>query len=264
MLRLFWEVSRLALRRQFTYRTANYAGLATNLFFGFLRAALMTALYGAQGVVAGISLTQAITYTALTQSLIAVLSLFGWYELMQTVYSGEVGADLLKPMPYYIFWMAQDFGRALANLLVRGVPLILLYALVFHISLPAHAWQWGVLLLSLLLAWMVSFSWRFLTNLAAFWTPNAVGFGRFVYGISWLLCGFIMPLRFFPEWMQRVAALTPFPSMINTSIEVYWGVASPLEIAGLLAAQLGWFAALTAAGQIALRAGVRKLVIQGG
>ena len=52
----FWQITRLAILRQFSYKAATLAGLATNLFFGLLRATLMTALYGSQTEVAGYSL----------------------------------------------------------------------------------------------------------------------------------------------------------------------------------------------------------------
>ena len=100
---------------------ATLAGLVTNLFFGLLRVALFLALYGEQQEVAGLSTTGIITYTGLTQAMIAYLSLFSWYDLMDTVDSGEIAADLLKPMNLFTFWLAQDFGRArLLNFLHRG------------------------------------------------------------------------------------------------------------------------------------------------
>ncbi len=46
-MRLYWEVARLAYQRQVTYRTENLAGLFTNVFFGYLRAAVFVAVYRA-------------------------------------------------------------------------------------------------------------------------------------------------------------------------------------------------------------------------
>ena len=37
-MRYIWQLVKNSLRMQFTYRTALFAGLQTNLFFGFLRA----------------------------------------------------------------------------------------------------------------------------------------------------------------------------------------------------------------------------------
>ncbi len=263
-MRLFWEVARMSFQRQLSYRLANLAGLATNLFFGLLRASVLIALYGARTEVAGITLQGAITYTGLTQAVIAYLSFFGWYEVMNTVYNGSIAGDLLKPASYFSYWMSQDLGRAFANLLLRALTLMAGYALIFRISLPHAPAQWLALGLAIVFSWMVSFAWRFLVNLAAFWTPNAAGIGRFLFGISWIFSGFIMPLRFFPDWFYRLAQLTPFPAIINTVVEVYLGVLTGPALWLALAQQLAWFVILALAAQLVLRLGVRTLVVQGG
>lgn len=41
---IFWQVTRLSIQRQFSYRAATLAGLATNLFLGILRDTLIAAL----------------------------------------------------------------------------------------------------------------------------------------------------------------------------------------------------------------------------
>jgi len=263
-MRLFGELIKISFQRQMAYRAANLAGLATNLFFGLLRAAVLVALYGARTEVEGMSVTDAITYTGLTQARIAYLSRFGWYDLMQSVYSGAVAADLLKPLNYFRFWLARDMGRAAASLLMRGLTIMLVYALIFDITVPRGSVQWMALFWSMLLGLLVSFGWRFLINLASFWTPDARGVGRFAFGLMGVISGFFLPLRFFPEWFQTVCALTPFPSMVNTPIEVYLGLLDGGALLRMLLVQALWAVALAAAGQVILRLGVRKLVIQGG
>jgi ABC-2 type transport system permease protein len=263
-MRLFWELSKLSFQRHLTYRAATLAGLLTNLFFGFLRAAVLIALYEARPEVAGISIQGAITYTGLTQGIIAYISIFGWYDLMRSVYSGEVASDLLKPIEYFTFWLAQDIGRALINLLLRGLTIMLIYTLLFDITLPTSLGQWLAVGLALILGLLVSFAWRFLVNLSAFWTPNAVGVGRFAFGLSWVMSGFVMPLRFYPDWFITFCNFTPFPAMVNTVTEVYLGVLTGPALAWALIGQLCWFLILGLICQLVMRAGVRRLVIQGG
>lgn len=260
----YLALTHLAIQRQFTYRAAMLAGLVTNFFFGILRASVMVALYGARREVAGMTLQDAITYTGLAQASIAFLALFSWFDIINSVNNGQVGADLLKPMSYYGFWMAQDIGRAMVNLVFRGMSIFIFYALFFNITYPSSAGQWAALAVCLLLAWLVSFSWRFLVNLAAFWIPNAQGMGRLFFGLSWILSGFFMPLRFFPTWFVQLAYLTPFPHMVNTITEVYLGLVSGPALVNALLVQATWGVALIIAGQIVLQAGVRRLVIQGG
>jgi len=143
---------------------------------------------------------------------------------MLSISTGEVAADLLKPYSYFGSWMARDFGRAMTNFLLRGLTMMLAYTLHLSHHLPTSAGQWLALAAALLLGWAVSFSWRFLVNLAAFWSPEARGIGRFAFSLTLFLSGFLMPLRFFPDWFVALCNLTPFPSMVNTIIEVYLGV----------------------------------------
>jgi ABC-2 type transport system permease protein len=263
-MQLFFQIARLSFQRQLTYRTANFAGLITNLFFGLLRASVMVALYQGRGVIEGISLPGAVTYTGITQAAIGYLSLFSWWEVIKSVYTGDIATDLLKPMNFYLYWLAQDTGRSLAQFLLRSVPLVAAYALVYPIEFPRLPWQWLALAAALALSSLVSFAWRFLVNLASFWTPDARGIGRFAFNGMLIFSGFVFPLRFFPEWFQRLSHLTPFPSLINTIIEVYLGVLTGPELAWALASQLAWFLALSGLSLLVLRAGVRRLVIQGG
>lgn len=225
---------------------------------------MLIALYAQRQEVAGISLQAAVTYTGVTQAAIAYLSFFSWYDLIRSVYSGQVGADLLKPVDYFTFWMARDLGSAAVNFLLRGLPLMAAYALFFDIVTPHGPAQWLALTGALCLAWLVSFTWRFLVNLSAFWVPNAIGIGRLVFTLAWFTSGFLMPLRFFPDWFVRLCYLTPFPHTVNTVVEIYLGLRTGAPAVLALLAQIAWAVGLALAGQLILRAGVRRLVILGG
>lgn len=260
----FFNIVKLSFKQQLAYRMALWAGLATNLFFGLLRAALLIALYGNQVEVNGLSLTGAVTYVGLTQAMIAYLTMFGSFDMMNTIYTGAIGADLLKPVSYFLYWMGRDYGKSLVNLLGRGILFMLAYSLFYPILLPVEVSQWVFLVISLALSWLISFSWRFLVSLAAFWSPDARGIMRIAYGMSQFLSGFILPLRLLPDWFTSLVSYTPFPSMVNTSVEIYLGILDRASLSNALVIQLVWFFALALIGHWVLRAGIRKLVIQGG
>jgi ABC-2 type transport system permease protein len=262
--RLFWEITKLSIRRHLSYRAATVAGLVTNIFFGLLRASVLSALYGSREVVEGLSIQDVITYTGLTQAVIIYLSIFGSYDLMRAVYQGEIAADLLKPVSLFTFWLAQDLGRAVVGFFLRGLTIMVIYALVFDITYPTSLLQWLTLFVSLILSWLISFAYRFLVNLSAFWSPDARGIGRFAFIIVMFFSGFLMPLRFFPDWVQSLAYLTPFPHMLNTVVEVYLGVLTSTELVNALLAQIAWAVALIIVCQIVLRLGTKRLVILGG
>jgi ABC-2 type transport system permease protein len=263
-MRTFLHILKLAILQQTTYRTALLAGLTTNFFFGLFRAAVIVALYGQQREVNGLSLAGSLTYVAAGQALIAFLFVFGTFDLMQTVYTGNIAADLLRPVHLEWLWLARDLGQSLVNLVVRGLLLVLIFGLFYPVALPADGLTWLWSCLSLALAWLLSFAWRFLVNLAAFWTPDARGIGRGAFMFSQLLSGFLVPLRLYPDWFSQICAWTPFPSMMNTSLEVYLGITQGEALWHALGIQLAWLALLALACRVVLRAGLGRLVVQGG
>jgi len=264
IMELYWELSKRSFQRHLTYRSATLAGLVTNFFFGILRATVFIALYDLQQSVQGISLQGAITFAALGQAMIGYLNMFIWQELSDSVYTGDIGSDLLKPLNFFIFWMAQDFGRAIVQFLLRGIILILGFELVYDLYWPESPINILAIFTSIFLSWMISFSWRFLANLTAFWTSDARGILRIIFAMPLFFSGFLMPLRFFPDWLEKICYLTPFPHMFNSVIEIYLGVIQGFDILKTLGFQLLWILILILISQLVLKAGLKNLSILGG
>ncbi|MBK6768121.1 MAG: hypothetical protein IPG72_03645 [Ardenticatenales bacterium] len=177
-------IARQSFRRHLTYRTVALAGLATNFFFGMLRVAVITALYDGRSEAAGITLPAAITFTAISQAVIGPLAAFGWFDVMRSVHTGEIAGDLLRPMGYIAYWLANDFGRAATQFILRGVPMLIGYVALFPLIAPAgtrFVWPHGTAMWAasgacFVLAWLISFGWRFVANLSAFWShPRTEG-----------------------------------------------------------------------------------------
>jgi ABC-2 type transport system permease protein len=260
----FLHLVRLAIQQQFTYRTALVSGLVTNFVFGLFRAALILALYDGQAEVNGMSVQEALTYTAVAQALIAYLFIFGTYDLMNTVITGAIASDLLRPIPLFVLWMGRDYGRALVNLLIRGGILLILFSFFYPVSLPTTLGGWVSTIIALTLGWLVSYAWRFLVNLTSFWTPDARGVARGAYTFSQLMCGFILPLRLFPDWFSQLCYLTPFPAMFSIPVEIYLGLLQGADLARALLVQSVWFILLALICHLVQRAGLRRLIVQGG
>jgi ABC-2 type transport system permease protein len=260
----FFATIRTSFRRQLTYRAANLSGLATNLMFAFFRAAVLIALFNEKTVVNGLTIQGAITFTGITQALIGFLSFFSWFDVMHSINEGQVGADLLKPMNYFTYWLGVDLGRAMGSFIIRSLPLFLIFMLFYHVALPNTTLQWAAFLLSVVLSELISFGWRFLVNLAAFWSPNAIGIGRFAFGLSWIFSGFYMPLNLFPDWLANFARLTPFGASVYLPIEIFINNAQGTALLEAVLIQVFWVLFFIVIDQLVLSRGIRKLVIQGG
>lgn len=263
-MRLYWELARCGFRRTAIYRTAALSGAVTNTFFGFLRAYTFIALYQTRGEVGGYTLADAVAFTFITQGMAALVGLWAWWPIAETVQTGEVAADLSRPYDYQLAWLAQDYGRALFQLVARSTPPFVVGMIVFGVSLPTDPLIWLATVPSLILAVAVSFGWRFCLNLTAFWWIDHRGIAGISLLVAVLFSGFMLPLAMWPDGIREVVYLLPFSAMVAIPIDVFLG---KLQGAGLLAAlalQAFWAIAMLAIGRLMLAAALHKLVVQGG
>lgn len=263
-LRADFEIARRGYARYAAYRAATIAGLFTNTVFGFLRSFILLGLYEHRAVIGGYDATATLTYTWLTQALIAPVVLWGWRDLAFRIRSGDIATDLIRPIEPLRAGLAFDLGRALYHLIFRGIPPLLLGAVVFRLTSPGEPLVWLAFLVSVVLAVVVSFGFRFLYNLASFWLLDDRGVAVLAMLAVSFFSGFMVPIAFFPDWLAAIARATPFPSMLQLPIDIFVGAVTGPEILGTLALQLAWAVALLAAAQAVFTLGVRRLVVQGG
>lgn len=261
--RLWWELARRGFRRHATYRWATAAGVFTNTFFGYLRAYILLAVHRERPRIGAFDPRQAVTFAFLTQALIVITSLWGWTELADRIRSGDVATDLYRPVDLQAYYLATDLGRAAFHTVFRGLPPVLLGAVVFRLALPGPGLA-GPIALSVLLAAVVGFGIAFLLNLVTFWLLDAQGAINATTAVAILCSGLAVPLVYFPSPLAGIVRALPWASMIELPAEVMLGQHHGAGLAGVLLTQAGWAAALLVAGHLLLRAATRKVIVQGG
>jgi ABC-2 type transport system permease protein len=261
--RLDWEIAKRGWRRYAAYPWATAAGVFTNTIFGFLQAYILLAVYRHRTDVGGFDSSDAVTYVWLTQSMIMTVYVFSWWELAWRIRDGSIATDLLRPLDPQRYWLSYDLGRAPYHFLFRGLPPFALGALVFQLHWPSPL-DAAAFLVSLTLAVVVSFGFRFIYNAVAFWLLDFRGVVTLSTTIVVFFSGMAIPLRFMPHPLRDVCYALPFGSVIQTPVDVWLGKRDGASLVGVLALQLFWALALLGIGQLVLRGATRKLVVQGG
>jgi ABC-2 type transport system permease protein len=263
-LRLWWEIARRGYGRYAAYPGATFAGIWTNTIFGLLQAFILLALYDHRTNVGGWDKTDTLTYVWLAQAMIATVYIFGWFDVAMRIRSGDVATDLTRPLDPLRYWLAFDLGRAFYHFVFRGVPPFVFGLVVFDLQLPEDVATWLAFAVSLTLAVVLSFAYRFLYNLAAFWLLDYRGIGVVAIVTSLLFSGMVMPLPFFPDWLEAIARVLPFAGFVQVPVDVFLGQSSGAELAGALLYQVAWAAVLIGLAWAVLTAAVRRVVVQGG
>jgi ABC-2 type transport system permease protein len=214
--------------------------------------------------IAGYDAQSAVSYMWITQSLIMVVALWGWWDVEETIRTGDVVSDLAKPFTYLGFWLARDAGRAAYFVVFRAAPILVAGQLLFGLRWPSSLVAWLTFLVSLLLAIVVSFAGRFLLNISAFWTMDARGLGSIAGAATMFLGGFVVPIRYFPDSLQSLALALPFAAITQTPADAFVERVSGVDALGPLAFQFIWAVALLVGAQAAILIATRRVVIQGG
>jgi viologen exporter family transport system permease protein len=251
-------------RRFATYRQATVAGAFANIVFGFLRCYVLLSVAGA-GRAAGYDGAQLATFVWAGQGLLAVVNFWGATDLAERVRSGDVVADLLRPVDLMVAYFATDLGRAGYAMLTRFVAPVVAGMLAFDLYLPAHPITYVLFALSVGLAVVVCSTCRYLVELTAFWLLDVRG----VY-LVWLFAsgaggGLFFPLPFLPDWLVIVLWLTtPLPSLLQAPLDVLVERGGTGHSLALVAGQAVWMLVMIGVARAVQRRALRRLVIQGG
>jgi ABC-2 type transport system permease protein len=265
-MRSFGALIGAGFRRYSTYRQATIAGIFTNTVFGFLNCSVLLAVVHARGgPVAGYSASQLVTLVWINQGLLATVG--GWSDvgLADRIRSGDVVADLLRPIHPVLNYLGGDLGRAGFQALTRSTVPMVVGALAFTMYAPQRLVTYPLFAVSVLLGVLVSFACRYLVQASAFWLLDVRGPTIAFVVLSSLLGGQYVPIRFLPDWLVWTIWLgTPFPSLQQAPVDILVErVSLPLQF-GLLAVQGFWVVVGFFACARLQRAAERRLVVQGG
>ena len=256
---------RAGFRRQANYRLAMLAGLFTNVVFGFIRAAILfAAVDSAGGSLGGYTTGSISSYVWLSQGLLGCIELSGRAEIGDRVRTGDVAIDFTRPLDLQTWHLAEDMGRAAYTLIPRGVPSVLIGALTLGLVLPHTALPYLLGTVSIVAGVAISFYCRYAVNILGFWLMDTRGARTLYMVTSGFLAGLYVPVGLFPGWLHTVAYCTPFPSVLQTPIDVLSGKVAGVDAALIVVAQLGWLVMVCLLGRRLTSAGRRKLVLNGG
>ncbi len=261
---IYFEFAKKSFQQQLQYRIANYSGFAVNTFFFIVRAFVFMALFEHSGIVADYSLSEAITFTGITQAILMVIGIFGTLEIANAVKSGEVATDLMKPINYQYFALFRQFGRSVYFFLFRGIPIFTVMVIFFPWVPPHSLMALIIFFISLMFAAMITFSINFMVGMSAFWLMDVRGISGIVTGMGMLLSGFLIPISFFPSNFGHICEWLPFVGQSYIPVAIYLGKYSGMMLLNMLIRQVGWVLVLILTGKILLRFAMRKLTIQGG
>ncbi len=250
------------------YRAAALAGMSTQLVWGAMEVLLYRAFWLEAPERFPMGMQALAAYIWLQQAFLAFFALWNWeYEILESVKTGSVAYELLRPVNVYSMWLARTAANRLARGLLRLLPVLAVgclipapYGLRLRVPLPVF----GLFLLSSVLMLVVVCAYSLLVYALTFYLTDPGGIMFLSIAAADLLGGAIVPLPFLPSWLRGIAQLTPFASMQNVPLRIFSGDIPLGQIPAAMGLQVLWIAVLGAAGYLLTKRGLGRAVILGG
>lgn len=259
-------------RAMLQYRAAAFAGMVTQVFWGFIRIMILEAFYSSSQAAQPMSFSQVVAYVWLGQ---AFLGLFPWNvdrEIQSMIKTGGVSYELLRPLDLYWIWYFRAIAWRSAATLLRCIPLLIFAGILLPLigagdialRLPpdlSSAFFW---LISMAFVLLLSAAITTFGHITMMWTISGEGIGVLIPISAMIFSGMIVPLPLFPDWLQTFFRMLPFHALADTPFRIYSGNIADTEAVWLLFQQAAWVVAIIFAGKILIARGMKRLVIQGG
>ncbi|MHB1459376.1 MAG: ABC transporter permease [Armatimonadota bacterium] len=251
-------------RMMLQYRSAAFAGLGTQMFWGIMRVMIFQAFYHSSTAVQPMSIEQVVTYIWLGQ---AMLTMFPWNvdsDIRTLMRSGTVAYELLRPLDLYWFWFSRAIAFRTAPMILRALPMFAIALPFLGMKLPVSPEACIAWLLSMFAALLLSCAITTLMGITLFWTIAGDGIARLMASSVVIFSGMLIPLPLFPQWMQKALTFMPFRGVSDIPFRLYTGNIPTHDFLFAIGHQLAWTVVLILAGRALLARGTRRLVVQGG
>lgn len=259
---------RIRFQAGLQYRAAAWAGISTQFAWGGMNILMYWAFYQSGKNSFPMEFQQLSSYIWMQQALLAMF--MTWFydnTIFDHITSGSIAYELCRPCDLYTMWFVKNMAIRLSRVVLRCVPILLIAALLpapFGVRLPPDLGSALLFPMAMILGFLVLIAFSMLIYISAFYTLSPMGIRILATSMLEFLTGAVIPIPFFPEWLQPIMYALPFASMQNTPFLIYVGHMSATEALHSILLQSVWLVILVALGKGLMRNALKKVVVQGG
>jgi ABC-2 type transport system permease protein len=203
------------------YRTHSMVSIFVGPVYFIVQYYIWSAVYGGHNELNGMELKQMLSYFGAT-ALIGYLTMdFADWNLQMLVRTGKFLTFALRPIHHRFFAFSQKLGHRTLGFLFEFVPCFFIFQLIFKIDMVPKNIGWTVL--SIMLAFLMNFYVNYTIGLTAFWLIQSSGIRRVFQALSSVFSGALIPLVFFPHFLQKLLFFLPFQYITYVPAMVYTG-----------------------------------------
>ncbi len=261
---MYLEFLKKRFQEQFSYRANTVILILVAFIRLFVSVSVWSALYHGRSDVDGVTKTEMITYLLVSQlvSTLVRLNVSGYVADRST--SGNVSIDFIRPVNLKLCAVFDSLGAVLYQVTWYSIPLTLVGALAWGISLPPSFSAVLFFLISLLLALVLYATMEYIMGLTSFWTKTNFHISWVIGSFMQLFSGSMIPLWFYPKSMKIIADVLPFKYFIFEPLNIFLGKTSFQQNVQIVLMQLLWLVILLLIEKLLWHFAQRVITVQGG
>ncbi|MEX1028948.1 MAG: ABC-2 family transporter protein [Paenibacillaceae bacterium] len=265
---IFIKAIQLNLKVFLTYRKGFLISIIIHPIVLVLNIYLFTSIFEYNGTseIKDYSLEQMVWYFAVTIFVFIFTFNFADRRMSNYIISGDLGPLLLRPISLYRYELANAIALRTAGVLFEFIPDMIIYSIIYP-PVFLTLLSFSKFLIVIIPAFLLNFLIRYLIGLSAIITMNNSSMNRVTAVIISLLGGAMIPLDFFPLWLQKVCDYLPFKYIFYEPVQFFLnrGHATSTEaLLYVLMMQFLWIAGLYLLTRIVWSILMKKIVLVGG
>jgi ABC-2 type transport system permease protein len=264
-IRMYLGFSRLSFNRKAAYRFDVWTQVFANVLFLFMWMFIWQGLYSGKETVLNVTFHSMLSYVLVSQMLQGLHSAgTPLWEIQEQVRTGNIAMEMVRPYDYPTRLLFSDFGGVVFYFLTAILPLYIVLLVIFQPATPTTASQWLIFFISSLLGYIIRYNLELTFGLFTFWLIETGGVEDIFYFSIALFSGSVVPLWFFPPWLEKIASFLPFQGIYFIPNSIFVGnLTGPATISALVL-QLCWVGITYLLMRYVWRKASTKIVVQGG
>lgn len=247
-----------------TYRFEAISAIAMQFILLLVNSMIWRVLYANNQVVQDTTLNQMLIYTVMSIFLTCFYSTGVEGRIRSGIRDGNVAVDYIKPVNLYGLYFSEDIGQIVVNFLLKGLPILIFGSIFVSIPVPSSFLSLCLFVVSAVFSFLILWFIAAIFGIFNFWLIDIGPIGMVKDHIINFLSGAVIPIWFFPSFVQDIMNYTPFVYIYQTPISFFIEKTPVSDAWRILAIQAIWCLVFYILFRLCKKKAFGRLIVQGG
>lgn len=238
--RVYRQIIKTGIIRALTYKFQVYSNILMQTIIMIASAYFWKALFKNAESVKGVTIDTMLVYIIMSSVISIILSTNVERRIEQSVERGTVAIDMVRPVNIFSMYFAEDIAALIALVFQNVIPVLLIGGIIIGIPRPVSRGAFILFIISLSMAYIINWFIAAMFGMICFSQVKVDALFQVKKHLIRLLSGSIIPIWFFPVWLQRGLKILPFAYLYQLPLDIYVGKSDSYEIVIGITVQFIW------------------------